>query len=345
MVTANQFGYAAGYYYYAKYLKKYYDITFLCFDDKKDKMKINNVNIIYVPRINKYMNALNLLKRFLLLHREIHYDVVLFRYIPYSIIFKFFSTSGKFILDIRSSTIQSSLLKRVFGDLLIRFNAVLCGNTLTLSKQLKRKLKISNAFVIPLGGERQTIKIKKFERINLLYVGSLNNRNIEITIEGFAKYLDCTNDLKYLSYDIIGDGSKYNVNKLLITIKKYKLEKYIKYHGYVNYEKISEFYEKNNIGVSFIPITTFYESQPPTKTYEYLVSGMPVIATINKEHLSIISDENGILIYDTAEDFYNSLNKIKFFIDKWDYESIIENSSRYEWESIIYNKLLPYIRQ
>ena len=175
-------------------------------------------------------------------------------------------------------------------------------------------------------------------------MGTLDNREIENTVEGFAKYKNEIQVCQIYQYDIVGGGSKYSINKIASTIKKNGLEKHVKLHGYIDYEEISEYFEKNNIGVSFIPLTKVYADQPPTKTFEYLVSGMPVIATKNKENISVISDINGVLINDTAGDFYEALKEIPVRKLKWNYITILENSKQYEWENIIVNKLLPYLQ-
>jgi hypothetical protein len=68
VINPNQFGYAAGYHYYCKYLKDYFEIDFLCFDKGYPKLNENNVNVIYLGfNKNKYKrffhflyNAINL---------------------------------------------------------------------------------------------------------------------------------------------------------------------------------------------------------------------------------------------------------------------------------------------
>ena len=142
LVTANQFGYAAGYYHYAKYLRKYYKITFLCFDEHKSKLSLNEIDIIYVKKTSRYVNGLRFLKSFYLLNGNEQYDVVLFRYIPYIFIFKICSRANKNILDIRSTTISNKVIRRVAGDFIIKFNVTFFKNIITLSENLKRNLKL-----------------------------------------------------------------------------------------------------------------------------------------------------------------------------------------------------------
>ena len=47
-INPGQFGYQAGYYYYCKYLKDDFDITFICRDRELKKVTLDGVKVIYI---------------------------------------------------------------------------------------------------------------------------------------------------------------------------------------------------------------------------------------------------------------------------------------------------------
>jgi glycosyltransferase involved in cell wall biosynthesis len=92
-------------------------------------------------------------------------------------------------------------------------------------------------------------------------------------------------------------------------------------------------------------MTDYYDVQPVTKTFEYLLSGMPVIATNTSENRKVINQGNGVLIGDTAEDFYTGLKTIlknRLFFDS---VKIRNNSMEYTWYNIVDKNLKIYLDQ
>ena len=75
-----------------------------------------------------------------------------------------------------------------------------------------------------------------------------------------------------------------------------KLENVCTTHGRIDYYKLKPFFDKCNVGVSYIPIRDYYQYQPPTKTFEYGLSGLVTIATETKSNQEVINNCNGILI-------------------------------------------------
>jgi hypothetical protein len=84
-------------------------------------------------------------------------------------------------------------------------------------------------------------------------------------------------------------------------------------------------------------------TQPVTKTCEYLLNGMPVIATSLKEHQLLINSENGVVIEDDITDITYGFKFI--FENRHNYSSdkIQLQSVSLSWEYIIDQILIPYI--
>ena len=100
----------------------------------------------------------------------------------------------------------------------------------------------------------------------------------------------------------------------LSTIKlffaQYGLSKIINIAGTIPHPQLKPRFDAANIGVSYVPLTDYYDCQPVTKTFEYLLPGMPVVATLTSENRNVIHSENGVLVGDTTEDFYKGMKAI-----------------------------------
>jgi glycosyltransferase involved in cell wall biosynthesis len=109
--------------------------------------------------------------------------------------------------------------------------------------------------------------------------------------------------------------------------------------GRVNQSELHNYFNIAHIGISLIPIKPWFENQPPTKTFEYLVSGLPVLATATKENKKVITKENGILINDDIDSIKDGLRKImKGFLDQsFNSQKIMETNKMYSWEYIVKN--------
>ena len=128
-------------------------------------------------------------------------------------------------------------------------------------------------------------------------------------------------------------------------IEELKLTNLVNYLGYINHNEIEQYFSQSNVGISYIPITDFFNYQPPTKTYEYLMSGLIVIATKTFENCKVINDKNGILIEDNAESFYNGLVNLQKNIQQFSAKEIYDSSQQYNWENIVSKNLIKYLEQ
>ena len=61
--------------------------------------------------------------------------------------------------------------------------------------------------------------------------------------------------------------------------------------GRVPHHDLKKYFDEANVGVSFVPLLAHYQYQPPTKTFEYLMSGLYCIATSTIANKEIISDQ------------------------------------------------------
>ena len=348
MVNQDQFGYKAGYYHYCKHLvKQGHHITYLCNDHNHPKMKIEGVDVIYV----KEPSSIKWRKIFLAQIKELKkakkFDIVLCSYFRGCSILKTVSKGLPVIIDIRSGDLNPNESKRKLYNRIIRFEASLFTHTMILSQSLANLLNLKEGpyDVVPLGADAISTAPRTYDPIKMLYVGTLQQRNIHKTVEGMADFCD-----KYpnadIEYDIIGFGLPHEEALIKQIIEQRGLTGKVHFHGRINYEKLQPFFNKANLGVAFVPMTPYYDCQPSTKIYEYVLSGIYCIATNTYENRILIEPINGLICDDNSESFSEALelyykkNKISF-----DSEKIKQSMSQYLWESVINDKLLQLLKR
>ena len=109
------------------------------------------------------------------------------------------------------------------------------------------------------------------KEIKLLYVGTLNGRNINQTIFGLSLFLENNPEIKNITYDIIGDGDKNELSDFKVLIQQNNLNNIITLHGRIPHFQLKPFFDSCTVGLSYVPMTEYYEHQPVTKTYEYIL--------------------------------------------------------------------------
>lgn len=348
IINSQQFGYHIDTYYYCKYLKKFFDITYICWDHGFQKIDMENIKSVYISRkANLVARSIRFIRSIL---KETNYSskdklIILIKYFQIvSFLMRILKPSHLFILDIRTGKIAPQKIKRIFCNILLKFEAIFFKNITVISESLAKKLKLNHkAHILPLGSNIIPKSIKTFEELNLLYVGTLYIRCIDDTINGFKKFYDEFNCKIKMSYTIIGSGDNREEETLKELVDKHHLSDIINIIGQIPHDQLEHYFDSHNIGVSYIPVTDYFDVQPSTKTFEYLLSGMPVIATATSENKKIVSSELGVLIMDSERGFYDGLKDIYKNKDSYNSQKIINSQKEYIWENIILNNLKPYL--
>mgnify|MGYP000975279754 FL=1 len=185
------------------------------------------------------------------------------------------------VLDIRSGEISRSGVRVFLLNALIWVESLFYKRLFIISENLRLRLKLSlrKAKLIPLGAIEIGYSDKSFKELNLLYVGTFFNREIHLTVRGLAKFKEQHPEIP-IKYTIIGFGPTSETELILREIKsKEILEGIVDLYGRLNHRELKEHFKKSNIGVSFVPQTDYFHCQPPTKTFEYICSGLVCIAT------------------------------------------------------------------
>lgn len=346
-IYPNQFGYHTDSYKYCEYLRDSFNITYFCFDQGFEKIVIPTVSVILLPYTGGKIRRLlsfywSLIK---LTHTE-NFEISFTIQFKYCFLIGLFAKSKIKILDYRSGDLRPNPLLRKLNNLLIRFDACFFDYISVISDGLRDILHLSKkeTHVLPLGADTFSTQEHSFERMDLLYVGSLGLRNIEQTIEGLALFLLSHKEFSnQVTYTIIGFGNKDEENKIKSTVSRHGLEQHVRFLGRKKYTDIPPYYDSCNLGVSYVPITPYYEYQPVTKLYEYLLSGMPSIATNTFENRLVISKSNGILINDTAEDFNKGLLSFYNRRNSFNSSEIRKSVTDHTWRNIVQSNLKPFL--
>jgi len=345
LVSMGQYGKHKDSYKYCQYLNSYYNITYICFDKGLKKIE-DETDIVYLETTGSAIkDTFKMIKASRALIKKRDYQLVFILYFMLSSLVKVF-LDNNFILDIRTGAIDKQRLKRLKFDFMLRFEANFFKNITILSESLREKLKIdsSKSTIIPLGSDILSSKTKVYKDLHLLYIGTLTQRDIHKTVYGLAKFIEENRDKNIkVTYDIFGDGFKKETQLLKQSIEDSNLGDIITYHGRKEHDEIQHYFDKCNIGISYIPMTEYFDCQPPTKTFEYIYSGMICLATNTKENRYIINSDNGILFNDNPDAFKDVLEKVYKNISNYQTDIIISSLKGYTWESITKDKLLPFL--
>lgn len=344
IVNKEQYGYHIDTYKYCVYLSKKMNITYICWDEGKERIITNGVKCIYLTKEG------NIINRFRILFRNIkkeiqknNYELIFLVYFFGCSLLKLLIPKYKYNLDIRTIAVTHSKIRNIFYDNLLKIESLAFENISVISENTGKQVDIEKFFVLPLGGESIVKTDYLSKETNLIYVGTLSNRNIMNLVFGFNIYLR-NHPLKNKStLTIIGDGINNELAVIHKFIKENSLEKNIITTGYIKNDELNTFFEKATCGVSYIPITPYYQNQPPTKTYEYLLSGLPVLATNTKANAKIVNKSNGVLIQDDPDSVAEGIFEISEQISSYDPKKIKKDMEGSLWENIVNKTLYPYL--
>lgn len=339
MISRQQFGYLVDLHRWCRELRFEYDITVLSIGGRK-RIDLEGVRTTYIPFVRSRCVRGLLFAVYSLWAIFSARGYILIEYFPFCSIYKIVFFWKKMILDIRSVSIERNNIKRKIKDWLLKLESLFFDYIVCITGEIINMLNISKekSSVLPLGADIIRTELKPVqEGVGLLYVGTLSNRDIEKTIIGLASAIEEEPSLK-IHYHIVGEGNGGELKKIKHITKIYNLEDKITFYGYLSHDEVMKILPLCNVGVSFVPITTYYDLQPPTKTYEYGLSGLFIIGTGTTYNKRLITNENGLLINDDASDFKNAILNIPTRIDP---EKIRMSFIYHTWENVVDKYLKP----
>jgi glycosyltransferase involved in cell wall biosynthesis len=336
MVSSDQFGHNPPTYYYCKYLKNRYDLTLICWDHGQQKIEMPDVKVRYISRKGGILRIPRMIKAVLEASSSQRTVIHIKYFKGMCSLIRLLRRNNPVLLDIRTCSISPSRIRRVLEDRLLKMECGLFRDITVISRSLADRIGIADkAHIIPLGADLISDDVKSFDAMNLIYVGTLQNRRIDETLSGFNRFYAEYKNTIHLTYTIIGGGKNNEVSLLKKMAKDMGIEHAVNIPGPVPHNTLKPFFDRANIGVSYVPMTDYYDVQPPTKTFEYLMAGMVVIATATSENKQVIKPLNGVLIRDNADSFYRGLVKIHGGKVRFKSTAIMSEARNYSWSKIV----------
>lgn len=340
IIELDQFGYLTDSLKWCEHLSDSYDIQMVCYDSGREKVKIPNVKVHYVKLShNRILHA----ARFFMAAIKAAFFAkgrIIVVAFPHCDIIKRVLPWKKMQLDIRTVSVSRNDKERASFDKQLHNYGQIYDFVSVISEGVKRRLNLPNATVLPLGADVISEKKKDYSKHHFLYVGTLNSRDIDKTIHGVSLFMKKYPDAQ-LKYDIIGEGIGCNgklSDEYRRLVNDLDLNDTVNIHGAKPYSELKPFLENASYGVSFVPITPWYNVQPPTKTYEYTMSGLFVIGTATDCNKEIITDNNGLLINDSPEDFARALEFTLHNHQRIDEDKVRLSLADFQWGNIV-NKM------
>jgi len=343
IVNPKQFGYHLDTYCYGKWAQADFQITYHGFDTGRPKLDLPGMETHYVSGHGSFATRYLRFLRSCLVESGRDYDAIFIKYFPGCSLLRLRHPRRRFVLDIRTGSIAQNPLRRRWQDLLLRAESLGFRHITVISTSLARKLGLAQAHLLPLGADPVATAPKEFSALHLLYVGTLHARRLEDTLAAFHRFHLAAGRSVEMTYDVIGDGLPGERDRLRAWVQDHGLENAVSLPGFVPHGGLARYYEKCNVGVSYIPINPIYDCQPPTKTFEYLLAGLPVIATNTSENAAVITADNGLLIEDTPAAFYEALQRLRNNSGSYSSDRIRTEALKYSWKTIVRANLVPYI--
>ncbi len=173
-----------------------------------------------------------------------------------------------------------------------------------------------------------------------VYCGTLRPvRKLENIISSFHFATSINKGIQLL---ILGDGPSLPI--LIKQVNTLGIENCVKFLGHVPYEDVPKYLQTADAALSYIPITPYFNFQPPTKTLEYMASGLPTIATATYANRELINHKkNGLLADDNSNAFANAICQL---LENKNHSLKMGNLARedahqYSWDKIVKTNLLP----
>lgn len=345
MVTPSQYGYNTDAFQLSKWVSEKYKITFVCVDCGLAKQKSENIDVHYVEEGS---GGLNLVKESIRIGRTGNIDVFFVVWFPLAFLIPLLCQKGGKILDIRTGYISNNKVKRLIGNSVIKFTTLFYKTVSIITSDLARRLSIKSKKIrlLPLGADKsKELEEKDYKTFHLIYVGVLSGRRIDETIDGFHQFRLENKEHENSTYTIVGYFGENDEEQRKRFELSLNTDEQTTWLGRIPQSKLGPFLKNANVGVSYIPMTPWFDIQPPTKTYEYLLNGLACVATATKANKEILSGKNGILHSDNAESFKDALVKLIQLRTMLNTREIAESVDQFSWENISKQYFLPLLSE
>lgn len=137
--------------------------------------------------------------------------------------------------------------------------------------------------------------IDSTHKVQLIYIGSVSiDRGRDVMLEAMSQL---TRQNLNVHLSIIG-ATEEQLNFCQKRVKELGIEKNITLLGRISGNQIPVYLEQADIGICLWEKSAWVEFNPPTKLFEYLVAGLPVLASNIRTHTRYIKHWHNGIIFD-----------------------------------------------
>jgi len=256
----------------------------------------------------------------------------------------------KWVYDIRSGSVRG-FPWHFIGIFVQGFESTLFNATFVIDEAVTEAKSRRAVFISPIGVDLQMFRpahsrwmLSKYDILDsdvvLVYSGSLGpQRKLENLIYAFWK---ASKAIKNLRLILLGAGE--DLAHLRTIAEKLAISDKVLFLGYVNYWQMPKFLSAADIAVSYVPLVSAFDRQPPQKTIEYLACSLPVIATGTRGNRQfIVHEKNGLLTNDEPSSLSEAIIRLS---QDASLRAILSRNARYsvkdyDWKEIVEERILP----
>lgn len=274
-------------------------------------------------------------------------DLVMVHSSEFSFLYPLFCRKHTFVMLTFTPDVSPSMSRRFIQDIQERIDHIAYRNFIVANEAMIKAfhLECKSTYIMKWGMRPISRHPKLFDKMRLLYIGTLSSRGVHKTVYGLREYMDSNPKVAVERYDIIGTGRSDYLEMISSAINECNLNNIVFMHGYLTDDKIVDYFMKSNVGVAFVPITDYYKDLYVTKSFEYLLSGIPIIATDIIENRKIVFDNNGVLITDSNTGFADGLHKIAGNFSSYDSEAIYKSIENWNLEYTVKHSIVPSLME
>ena len=184
------------------------------------------------------------------------------------------------------------------------------------SELIKESIPKSKMMPLPLGvnpelfsPKKDGMKVREKYDLNsaevILYVGTMDKlRELDIIIHAFLEVKEHRNNVKLL---MVGEGNDRTILEELAS--RFGIRNDVIFTGQVPYFNVPYFIAASDICLCPVPPLSVYKVSSPTKMFEYMACGKPVVANeeIPEQKEVIEESGGGVLVKFEAESFANGI--------------------------------------
>lgn len=148
------------------------------------------------------------------------------------------------------------------------------------------------------------------ESLHILYVGFVTEiRGLDLLVNAVHEFKKKHPNAE-IQADIVGVGSA--TEHIQDLIHQHKLHEYVRVHGWLEYEEITKLFEIANVGALTYQVCPHWNHTIPNKIFDYMIEGLPVLATeVVPISRILIDTQSGLVGKDRyPEDIANKLSML-----------------------------------